>query len=91
MHIPTIGRIVHYRFPSAEGLGERPAIIVRVWSPGDVESSVQLQVFMDTDEKGNHNDGREIPLVGPTRWQTSVTQGHEPGEFHFYEECPDLL
>ncbi len=42
------GRIVLYAFEGAEEtLHERPAIVVRVWSPKDPGGCVQLHVFVD--------------------------------------------
>ena len=87
MQAPSIGRIVHYRFMDSEGGGmERPAIIVRTW--GDHEGAlVQLQVFTDANERGEHNDGHTLKAPSSVVWRTSVKQGTEPGEYHFHEDC----
>lgn len=88
---PSIGRIVHYRFQEARAIGgepndERPAIIVRLWrGPGEHFAAVQLQVFLDTDAEGRHNDGGGR---GPLEWQTSVVYGLSPGQWHWSDECP---
>ena len=81
--IPTIGRIVHYTH--RDGRSDcRPAIIVHVWTHGAEGSACQLQVFNDSDKDGKFNDQRL-----PIEWQTSVMQGAELGQFHFYEDCPN--
>ena len=91
----AIGRIVHYRFPESatiggEPRGERPAIIVRVWGKTP-ESVVQLQVFLDTDEDGQHNDADAgvFGHKGALLWKTSVKHGIGKGEFHFHDECEE--
>ena len=73
----VVGRIVHYRWP---GIGCRPGIIVKVWSG----TTVQLQVFMDADEEGKHNDS-----LHPMQWQTSRQRGgpSEEGHWHPTTEC----
>lgn len=63
---PSIGRVVHYTFPTEYGpersRGQiRPATIVRVWDENTGCS--QLQVLVD-----NTNDGFETGL----HWATSV-------------------
>lgn len=73
--IPAIGLIVHYKPDSTDTfLGERPAMIVRVWTgpDGSPAAIVQLQVFTD-----GSNDG----------WKTSRVQGHEPGQWHSFDDC----
>lgn len=84
---PAIGRIVHYRFLDIEGGMERPAIIVHTWG-ATAESAVQLQVFLDCSEDGEHNDAATLNPASNLTWRTSVTQGLEPGEYHFHEDCP---
>lgn len=77
MQIPSIGRIVTYVFPEAEGGMIRPAIIVRVWSDNPTPATaVQLQVFTDA---GND---RQEPVV----WKTSVGRGFGFGQYHFYDD-----
>jgi hypothetical protein len=88
MQTPTIGRIVHYRFSDAEGGMERPAIIVRVWGEHVPGSAVQLQVFTDANEHGQHNDGYSLKAESSVVWRTSILQGSEPGQYHFHEDCP---
>ena len=82
--IPTIGMIVDYHpLPGTGVVGEdRPAIIVRVWSPGNPESAVQLQVFTD-----GSNDREE----GGTHWRTSVLQGEGAGEFTYRDDSPRFV
>lgn len=63
----AIGRIVHFVL----GKIERPAIIVRVWSP----TCVQLQVFNDGDGSEGLNDG--LPNV---TWNTSVDYCEEASD-----------
>ena len=87
----SLGRIVHYRFQDSRTIGgepkdERPAIIVRVWpGPGEHGGTVQLQVFLDTDREGCHNDGGGR---GALEWQTSVAHGPDAGQWHWSDECP---
>ena len=81
--IPTIGRIVHYKPDSSDTFtAERPAMIVRVWpGPDDSPSTaVQLQVFID-----GSNDGGQHEVL--SLWKTSRVQGHEPGEWHAFDDC----
>jgi len=82
----NMGKIVHFRFPDSRTIGgepkdERPALIVREWTP----ELVQLQVFLDTDAEGRHNDGSSH---GPIEWRTSVGHGPNADQWHFVEECP---
>lgn len=90
VQVPSVGRIVHYVF-RAPGYGEelvdRPAIIVKVWQPGEVNSSVQLQVFMDGDG-GTANDGQPNVV-----WRTSATfDGERRGvnTWHWPEHVPEV-
>lgn len=90
MQAPAIGRIVLYRFLDSEGGMERPAIIVRTWGD-DPQSAVQLQVFTDSNEKGEHNDGYTLKEHSSVVWRTSVTRGFKGGEYHFYDDpAPSL-
>lgn len=77
---PTVGRIVHYVLPQGRNAGEhRPGIIVKVWS----DTTVQLQVFTDSDKAGSNNDMIANPL-----WATSVTvdeAGEKSGTWHWPE------
>ena len=86
MQSPAIGRIVHYRFLDSEGGMDRPAIIVRTWGEGE-HQAVQLQVFTDANEHGQHNDGNILKAETSVVWRTSIIQGLEPGQYHFYEDC----
>lgn len=83
MQSPSIGRIVQYRFRDSEHVsGERPAIIVRVWStvdPAPANASVQLQVFTD-----QGNDGLDGVV-----WRTSVARGFDEGQYHFHDDKPE--
>jgi hypothetical protein len=77
---PTLGRIVFFgcrEITAADGtksVEERPAIVVRVWTPGDPKGAVQLQVFLD-----GVNDRDFFDAMDPRRddpgnliWRTSV-------------------
>ncbi|MGJ3241160.1 MAG: hypothetical protein ACFE0Q_20790 [Anaerolineae bacterium] len=81
------GRMVHYvlqKDDSERSEGEhRPAVIVQNWSGG----TVNLQVFMDTDGKGDYNDGQVPSLL----WVTSATFDNvdkHPGTWHWIERVP---
>lgn len=78
---PTVGRIVHFVLDSGE---HRPAMIVRVWGEGTpYVSSVQLQVFTDSDAEAKYND--KLP---PVMWRTSVTEdatAERKGSWHWPE------
>lgn len=85
--IPTIGRVVHYRHNQNDGRSGgacRPAIIVHVWSIGSETGSCQLQVFNDSDKDAQFNDA-----LPPIEWKTSIAQGSDFSQFHFYEDCPN--
>jgi hypothetical protein len=81
---PYVGAIVHYVLPESIGRSggqHRPAIVVRVWDPSDVNSTLQLQVFYD-----GSNDG--IGDRPPIRWETSVRRDDRYGErtWHWNED-----
>lgn len=76
MRSPEVGEVVHYVMPDGASHGEdRPAIVVRVWSPH--HPTVQLQVFTD-----GGNDGPEY--ASGVTWKTSVRYAgnREPGTWH---------
>ncbi len=94
---PTVGRIVHYVLPQGDAnAGQvRPAIIVRVWSP----TNVQLQQFTDgsndnpptvrrlpvRDAYGN-NPSVDVDMPAPALiWRTSVAYdpAETPGTWHW--------
>ena len=85
----TEGRIVHYVLDEGRSKGEhRPAIVVKVWRPGEAnyppEKGVcNLQVFTDfgNDFPKDH-DG-----YGGQVWATSVefSEDKEPGTWHWIE------
>lgn len=88
---PTIGRIVHYVLQQGPRSGEhRPAIIVAVHS----ETTVNLQVFTDSNEVGRFNDAPAIwsaeSAPTPLRWVTSAVQDedtHAPNTWHWPERA----
>lgn len=81
---PKIGDIVHYKHnPGVGGPSCRPAIIVRCWGTGP-GTTVQLQVFNDSDAAGIHNDA-----VPPMEWRTSIDQGFANNQFHYRNDCLD--
>ena len=82
---PTEGAIVLYVLNEGPAAGEiRPAIIVRCFRDenGVPVSTVQLQVFTDTDPTGQFND--QLPQV---MWKASVNYSEEKnrGTWHFPE------
>lgn len=86
--VPSVGRAVHYVTTTAYGWREsgehRPAVIVRVWAPGNEHSSVQLQVLTD-----GLNDG--FPADQGTKWASSVSHDEttkNPGTWHWPEYVP---
>jgi len=78
--VVKVGDIVHFVMGSGPTMGEhRPAVVVQVW----VDSSVNLQVFLD-----GSNDG--YPYTRSAIWVQNVMQSDnkEPGTWHFIEEEP---
>lgn len=92
---PTIGRLVHYVLEHGPAKGEhRPALIVA--GPWGEDGTANLQVFLDTDELGRHNDApstwpeeyRPDGLAGlQLFWATSRQFDAEkaPGTWHWPE------
>jgi hypothetical protein len=94
MGVLTEGRVVHYVLPNGE---HRPAIVVKVWRIIDFDPEggiiglpklpengcCNLQVFMDSDEKGQYND-----KMWPISWRTSVIfdNAKMPGTWHWIEQ-----
>lgn len=78
MCAPTVGRTVLFRIGTEED-AVRPAVVVRVWSPGNPESSVQLQVFVD----GMNDQFKFTPAERSNglAWRTSVPHGNGVGEW----------
>lgn len=79
---PEVGDIVLYNLGPVDYGPEhvwRPAIIVRVWSPGSPSSACQLQVFTDgTNDGAGYASGLE--------WATSRVQGYGIGNFRYADD-----
>ncbi len=73
---PNNGSTVLFTLPDGQ---VRPAKVTRVWSPGDENSALNMQVFVD----GSNDAGffSEEECTNGTAWKTSVLRGNEPGQW----------